>query len=100
MLRQFSARWWLIVGIALLAPPSLAFVAEREHPREVAVPRVTNTTLEDAFVRLRRARFVVRFAQTFTHPPNSGMLVVAQDPDPGSRVAVGSVVTLRLGGGP
>jgi beta-lactam-binding protein with PASTA domain len=100
MLRQITARW-VAVGIALTAPASLAFVGWRAETsgRTIVVPRLLDTRLEGAFVRLRKAGLVVKFAQTFRDPPNSGMIVLSQDPGPGSRVKSGSVVTLRVGGG-
>jgi beta-lactam-binding protein with PASTA domain len=100
MLRQITARW-VVVGIALLAPVSLAFVGIRTEPsgRKIVVPNVLNTRLEDAFMRLRKVRLRVRIPQTFESPPNSGMVVLSQEPDPGTRVRVGSAVTLRVGGG-
>ena len=100
MLRQITARW-VVVGIALMAPVSLAFIGVRTEPsgRVIAVPNVLNTKLEDAFIRLRKAGLLVTIPQTFSNPPNSNMMVLGQEPDPATRARVGSVVTLRVGGG-
>jgi beta-lactam-binding protein with PASTA domain len=96
--------WWIwLVALAVVVLGGLLIVAAWPSDDEtttttaeglVAVPRVVGLSEERAVGRLEGAGFEVEVERGQAEAPEGQ--VVAQDPEPGSRVETGSTVTIRV----
>ena len=92
-------RWWLWALLAaLLAAGAIAAVLLLAREEKETVANVTGADVEVAMRRLRNDGFEPR-AERARDPAPEGQ-VIAQDPRGGTRLEVGSVVTLTVSDGP
>ena len=84
----------IVIGVAL------TYVTRSRHPDTVVVPGVRSGGLPFAFDRLRDRGLRVAIPSRMRFYPTSSPMVVEQVPRAGTRVKWGSVVTIRLVGGP
>jgi beta-lactam-binding protein with PASTA domain len=84
----------IVIGVAL------KYMTRSRHPDTVVVPGFQSSDVLVTFDRLRERGLRVAISSTMHFYPNISPVVVGQMPRAGTRVDWGSVVTLRLVGGP
>jgi beta-lactam-binding protein with PASTA domain len=87
------------VVLAVVLGIAFEHATRMQHPETVVVPGVRNGNVPFAFDRLRESGLRVAIPSTIPFRETSWPRVTGQTPSAGTRVAWGSVVTLRVTGG-